>query len=663
MIHIAQTRRRAAAILILFLTTFSTLPAHPDVPSLEDYLREPQVRAVSMSPDGTKLAVVKRHEEDEYRLYVLDLENQNAVRSVITEPDKKSITNVHWLNNERVGVTLTGKGNIYGYKIKFNRMIAFDFDGANPLGLLADRKELATNFDLADIVSLLPEDPEYILILGNHYGANIYKVNIYTGASEIVTKGGSHTIAYRINASGEANLRFDFYGNSRRLYIMSYDKSQDQWEKITRIRLKDLEDEFDRVIATFDGDETILMLDRKDGDEFQKLHRYNIHTKEFTDVAREIEGHDVHDLLVEAFSDEIIGLQYITDRPQFVYFDKDVQRIQSFLEDQLSNGMVKILSLSEDRKKVLFFSGEPWHPGSFFVYDDDKKNLMRIIDIAPQIRENSTTSVDVIKYGSVDQMLVDGYLTFPVASSGMNMPLIIFPHGGPVSRDLLEYDTFVQYWATRGYAIFQPNFRGSSGYGHSFEKAGYQEYGGLMIDDIAAGVRALIKAGRVDPDRVCSAGISYGGYASLMLGIKTDLIKCVVSINGPTDRELRIKRKLRDIKNKDERRELREIFDEQMGNIDSQTDLLRHHSPFRRAAEMKPPVLLIHALDDSNVGIVHSRKMNKALRRADKNVEFLKLKKGGHGLHWGDAEEIVLKKTEAFFAKHLKSVESVANVE
>ena len=257
-------------------------------------------------------------------------------------------------------------------------------------------------------------------------------------------------------------------------------------------------------------------------------------------------------------------------------------------------------------------------------------------------------------YESTDGTKIQSFLTLPADSDPKDLPLIVYPHGGPQARDWLSFDPFAQYWASRGYAVFQPNFRGSTGYGRKFEEAGYQQYGDKIIEDIASGIRTLIDKGYVDKDRICAAGGSFGGYAALALSaFESGLIKCAVSINGLTDLPLHIETKLQSVNDRDMRAEFREYYDKTLGNIDTQRDLLERHSPVYSASDIDVPVLLIHAEDDDNVDIVQSEIMNKALVNARKDVRFVRLKRAGHNLNLGDATRRVLLETSVFFAEHL----------
>lgn len=648
----------AVAFLMLFPLGLSDAEAEtPVAPTLEDYMRDSEIRGITLSPDGSKLALIRRLDKRNYRLYVLDITSDYKPLSAMNEPSGMEMTRVSWLNDGRLGVTLKKKkreGRRYGYRSR--RLMMMDVDGSNATPAFTDRKSLSyENYSLARITSTLPNFPDHILMNAWDGVPCVFRVNINDGTSEKVTCGGLRTYAFRVNSQGEPNLRIDYKWRSRKVTILSFNPEKKHWRKVSSFRYGEEDDvELEKHIASFDGDESFVLLDRKDEDEFYKLHRYNIKTNEFSEIAYEIDDYDVWDTIGSAHTDEILGVKYIADRPKYIFFDAEDQRVQLHLEKQFPNGVVRVSDISRDKKTYLFFTNEPWRRGSYFLYDNETKQTREIIDLAPHFKGLDTTSVDEITYRAKDKTMIESYLTYPVGRATEELPLIVYPHGGPFSRDWLSYDTFAQFWATRGYAVFQPNFRGSTGRGRTFEEAGYHELGGEMIEDIATGIRALIRSGRVDPDRICAAGASYGGYAALMLAIKTDLLTCAISINGPVDWEFRINTVLNDGRDKIARREFLEWADETIGNVKAQPELFREHSALKRASEISIPVMLIHARDDDNVDFRHSRKMHKAMKKAKKDVTFLPLKEGGHGLWWDDAEEKTLQATADFFAKYLK---------
>lgn len=638
------------------LALSNVAPALGAVPDLEDYMRELEVRDISMSPDGKKLAIIKRVKEDQFRLEVIDVENNDKSISITEEPPGKTVTDIQWLNNNRLGLTISARQKYRRGTAGYKRLLVMDADGTNALMALSDQERLSRNSNLATIVSTLPLSPDYILMTGYEKNLCLYRVDIKTGSSQKTVCGDSDTFAFRVDKNGVPRLRVDFNSDTMTASLFSYNPETGRWSKIDSYRLRDpddVEEAHDRWMNV-DGETNFLMVERIEGEEYAKLHRYDLTTREHLGVAFEVDGYDIDGVMTDDFSNQIMGVRYIADRPRFVFFDDENQRVQRHLEGQFPSGAVEIFSISSNQNTYLFHSGEPSRRGSLYLYNDRTGAARELIDLAPHFKGMQTTLVKEIRYHAKDETLIEGYLTYPASTALENLPLIVFPHGGPQARDWLEYDTFVQYWATRGYAVFQPNFRGSAGYGRRFEEAGYHEYGGAMIDDIASGVQELSRMGVIDSERVCVAGASYGGYAALMLAIKYELVKCVVSINGLVDLKLRVKNGSNKYRDKKARKAWRDTHDEIMGNPDTQPELFRTQSPNRRAREMSAPVLLIHAEDDSNVSLEHSKRMFNALRKAKKKVRFLRLPYGGHSLLWDDSKEKVLQETEAFFAEYLK---------
>jgi dipeptidyl aminopeptidase/acylaminoacyl peptidase len=218
-------------------------------------------------------------------------------------------------------------------------------------------------------------------------------------------------------------------------------------------------------------------------------------------------------------------------------------------------------------------------------------------------------------------LVLPGYLTLPVGVEPKNLPAIVLPHGGPYSRDSWGYDPLVQLLASRGYAVIQVNFRGSTGYGKAWKEAGFQGWGTVMHEDITSAARWLIAQGVADPKRLCIVGWSYGGYAALLGAIKEPgLYRCAASIAGVTS----LGQLQRD----------REIY---YGGSDATrnqtgTEDLAESSPVRLVDRMQVPVLLVHGTDDMQVRVDHSKRMAKALEQARKPAELVLIEDGDHSL-------------------------------
>jgi dipeptidyl aminopeptidase/acylaminoacyl peptidase len=254
------------------------------------------------------------------------------------------------------------------------------------------------------------------------------------------------------------------------------------------------------------------------------------------------------------------------------------------------------------------------------------------------------SSVKRIEYKARDGVKIEAYLTLPKGGKEKNLPTLMFPHGGPIARDSKAFDYWAQFFANRGYAVLQMNFRGSAGQGLEFRNSGLKKWGKEMQDDIEDGALELVKRGITDPNKICIVGASYGGYAALMGVVKTpDRYKCAISVNGVSN--------VFDLV-KDNRAFWRtyNVVDEQIGN-DNKT--LREISPVNYAKKIKAPVLLIHGELDRQVEIKHSYQMRDAMEKAGKNVQFIEQAGEDHYLSNEAMRVQTFKAMDDFLAEYL----------
>nr|WP_249777492.1 S9 family peptidase [Herbaspirillum robiniae] len=253
-----------------------------------------------------------------------------------------------------------------------------------------------------------------------------------------------------------------------------------------------------------------------------------------------------------------------------------------------------------------------------------------------------------ISFKGRDGTPLHGYLTPPWNAPAGKAPLIVLPHGGPVARDVARFDVYTQFFASRGWAVLQVNFRGSAGYGAEFEQAGFKRWGLEMQDDITDSVNWSVQSGLADPARICIVGGSYGGYAAMMGVIKTpELYRCAVSINGVAD--------LRDLLANAQRYVGYEIGAERIiGQWWSDRERLRQTSPVNRAKEIRTPLLLIHGKEDRTVPVEQSRDMADALKdTGNKDYRYVELPLGDHGLSREEDRIRAFREMETFLKTYL----------
>ncbi|CAN5336433.1 hypothetical protein BH11PSE9_BH11PSE9_13210 [soil metagenome] len=287
---------------------------------------------------------------------------------------------------------------------------------------------------------------------------------------------------------------------------------------------------------------------------------------------------------------------------------------------------VNILS-DDSGGRILVFSHGDVDPGRWYVLDIASSRLREVGQVKPDIDPATMRPMETLDYKSGDGLTIPAYLTRPKGVSGP-APLVVLIHGGPNVRDHWGWDPEVQLLAANGYAVFQPQFRGSTGFGRSFEHAGYGQWGLAMQDDITDGVKYLVAKGMADPERICIVGASYGGYAALWGVVKTpDLYKCAVTFAGVTDIEYMLK----DWSDTNSSAVAREIQLTRVGDAAKDKARFGQVSPLKQAGRIKVPLLIAHGDEDERVPISHSRKLMDALKENGKTFEWLPLKGEGHG--------------------------------
>ena len=328
------------------------------------------------------------------------------------------------------------------------------------------------------------------------------------------------------------------------------------------------------------------------------------------------------------------------------WFDPKWDALQRSVDAALP-GRVNFMSGSFEAGVMFIFSYGDVDPGTWYVLKLGAMSLQKIDSIKPEIDRQAMRPMQIVRYRSIDGLEVPAYLTLPV-DGGRNLPAIVLVHGGPVVRDRWAWNAEVQLLASRGYAVLQPQFRGSAGFGQSFELAGYGQWGRAMQDDVTAGAEWLVAQGIADPRRMCIYGGSYGGYATLWALVKTPkLFRCGASLAGVSDLNLM----LTDDSDANDS-ELGRLFRRRYVGAKEDGKRLDEVSPLKGAARIEVPVLLAHGNFDKRVPIVHSEKMLEALRANGKSAEWIYLRGEQHGIAYDANRELYYKTLFDFLARN-----------
>ncbi len=363
------------------------------------------------------------------------------------------------------------------------------------------------------------------------------------------------------------------------------------------------------------------------------------------------EKYDVDDSLEDPWTGRVIGVAFADDKLEYLYFDPAMEKLQRGLEVAFPGLSVHAVSWDLAKDKLIVMVDGPRQPTAYYYLNRTTHEATQLASTYPNLDEADLGEMKPWPYKARDGLDIPAYLTLPPGKAPKNLPVVIMPHGGPGARDMLAFDWMSQFFANRGYAVLQPNFRGSTGYGQKFEEAGYGQWGLKMQDDVTDGVKKLIADGIADPKRICIVGASYGGYAALAGAAFTpDLYACAVSFAGVSD----IGKMLRsDATDYGANSWAVSEMNRSVGDRYDNSGQLAATSPAKHADAIKCPVLLLHGAGDTTVRIDQSEAMRDALQAAHKSVQYVRFEGDSHYMLLADTRIRVLKEAEAFLKKNI----------
>lgn len=634
----------------------SDLPAAPI--TLEEYAKPAQFINIKISPTGQYLAATTLGEAGNVYLSVVDIKSQKVI-STKHFRDKDTIGDFNWANDDRVLINVARLVGALEQPSFTGELFAVNADGSNPVTLTGPRAKNKA-YEATSVVHWLPEEDKFILIASSPFSRTggfiqLKRLNIYNGRSTSVTRaplrsrsGGVQMI---VDNNAVARLVVGVSPESEEEYVMLYraDAKAD-WVEVKRANENS---PIFNPIAFLEDNKTVIGLSNTQTDTLA-LSAYNTDTKTESVLA----SHPKVDLSpIFSFENgnikDVIGGAYDYDELSAFFFSNvadsaqkqsaDIQSLVSTFEGK----NVQITSATKDNKTAVVRVSSANSPSEFYFFDSEKKQLSYLLDSSPWLKKDLLPQTEVVIYKSRDGLDIHAVLTLPKGKEAKSLPLIMLPHGGPHGpRDYFTLDRDAKVLAQHGYAVLQPNFRGSGGFGRNFEQAGYRNWGKTMIDDMTDGVNYLAEKGIIDKGRVCSYGGSYGGYAALMSAIREpELYKCVVGFVGVFDLNLMytdgdIPERASGI------RYLEKVIGRDQTDLDAQ-------SPIKQLDRLKAPVFIIHGGEDRRVPIIHANRLREELTKRNHPYEWLVKDKEGHGFFKPEHNVERWTKMLAFFDKYI----------
>ncbi len=596
----------------------------------------PSIESPRLSPNGSKVAA-KVAVNGKQVLVVSDLFSKTAAK--VLPPGKVDINWWRWVNDDWLVVGLGDKDKIYTEEVYVTRIagVKADMSKIVPLGWTK------TGLNADDVLWIARDGSTRILtskstgyFVREDYLPSVWLADVATGEMTRVEKSQEHVVAW--DADGDGNVRMGFVASSENRPTVLY--RPDGVSKFARVVLKRTKDQTIPVPQVYRRDGSAIAL----ADDGGRNEVYELNLPSFT-LGKKLFGdvkYDVDGVKTNAAGDDLDGVVVIDHKQRIDWINPDLKTIQADLDKSVGIGNGRIVSMSRDRKKLLVEVGDPSQAGALYFWNTNGTRMERIGYNQSSLKSRKLSPVKTISYIARDGTAIDAILTLPRNKAATKLPLIVMPHGGPGARDMEAYDWWTQYLAELGYAVIQPNYRGSTGYGVAFQKAGEGEWGMKMQDDLLDAITYATKQGIADSTRVCIVGASYGGYAA-MRGAQRDSAhyKCAISFAGISD--------LSAMKRYDTQFLLgkygQTYWTKQVRDFSAV-------SPRFHAADFSVPILIAHGVEDKRVPVKQSRWLAEELKKAGKTYQYIEQKEGDH--HFSRAEDRLefLKATKAFLDKH-----------
>ena len=651
--------------IILAITAFAigATPVLATTPQAIAFGAREFVQQISISPDGKSIAYLGPLKGTGTALFVASLATGAAPKPILSssgDPDR--LTQCNWSTDTRLVCQIymiadTGLGYL-GY----TRMVALNADGS-------DVKELSRTSSQAyyvaqdggDVIDwtgdgngtvlmthkFVAENSTGTMLSDNRQGLGLDLVDTSSLKRQTIEAPHGNAVGYISDGLGTVRImavmptNSDGYFKEREDFLYRRPGSI-AWHPLSSVTFTTTVDKGFHPVAVDRAADVAYGFDDDDG--HQALYTVALDGSLKRTLVAARPDADIDGLLTIGRQDRVVGASYSTDKNYALFFDPTLKALQAALKKVLPGSPdITFEDASTDESRLLLFAGSDTDPGKYYLFDKTSHKLTPLLEARPALDGMKLAVQKPITYKAADGTLIPAYLTLPPGSSGKNLPAIVMPHGGPAARDHWGFDWLAQYFANCGFAVLQPEYRGSAGYGDAwFQKNGFQSWK-TAIGDVDDAGRYLLSSGIAARDKLAIVGWSYGGYAALQSQVlDPDLFKAVVAVAPVTDLTM--------LRNESSHLMDRDLVAQEIGNGPQ----IHDGSPLQNVDRFKAPVLIFHGDRDRNVGVEESRAMAKRLKAAGKQVDYVEFHNLDHYLDDGTVRADMLAQADAFLKKALK---------
>jgi dipeptidyl aminopeptidase/acylaminoacyl peptidase len=636
------TLPRGALLALATLALAQLMQAAP----LEVYGRLPHLENLALSPDGSRVAFVKT--EENTRIVAVVALGKHEMLGALRAGDQK-LRGIEWADNDHLmivtSVTAVPRGFV-GEIAEWHQMQVYDVRTgkrfmAPPRDKFSDAQWM--NIIRGHVMVRHLKDRTVLFVPGlqlmHQLVPALIRVDLQTQESHLVKPGRVGNLGWIVDDGGQiaAEETYDESGRRWSIFIRREGRMQEAAAGQEQI-------DFPRLLGWGPTADTLLLQRLEHGDPVWRL----LSLKDGSIGAPMAERKALDRPIEDVITNRMIGGVHVTDSDEYVFFDPGVQESWKAILATFRGERLHLESAAADFRKIIVRVEGEEDGYRYVLVDLNAQTATPLGDIY----EGVTKPFEVrrITYAAGDGLQIPAYLTLPRGKPAKNLPLVVLPHGGPAARDTADFHWWPQALADQGYAVLQPNFRGST-ISWGFVSKGFGEWGRKMQTDLSDGVRYLAKEGIVDPARVCIVGASYGGYAALAgPALDPGVYRCAVAVAGIGD----VRRMLAWVNQQQGRKQnwAQRYTDRFMGVSGPDDPAVEAISPIRHLATINVPVLLIHGKDDTVVPFEQSQLMYDALKGANKDVQLVKLKDEDHWLSRSGTRLQMLEATVAFLRAH-----------
>jgi len=616
-------------------------PALPADDSLQAFAQLPLLERPQISPDGTRYACLLSS-QGRQMLAVVSTTGARPVTVAVADSDQ--LTRWQWVNDEWLIITLRSTHMMMGERWTVGRVYGVRASDAQVVPLGRD-----TDAQFASDVLWIAQDgsPRVLLAVQQSiysseekFYPEVFEVDVSTGKRVSRVRPRMGIMNWYADSDGVVRMGIGYRDLSRSSTVLYRENAAES--------LRTLDTASARKAESLKPLPALFLAHRgkglafSDHSGFAALYELDLETQTLGKEVFSVPGYDIDELVMDPTGKELLGVRYTDTQPRTQWLEPIMSKAQRDLDRAFGPARsAQIISMSRNQRRLMVLASSASDPGSYYLMDLDSRTVNEISRVLPALATEPLGTVRSLRYKARDGLEIEAVLTVPAQAEPKRLPLIVMPHGGPSARDQETFDWWAQYLARLGYAVIQPNYRGSSGYGSQFAARGEGQWGLAMQDDLLDSIDHLVALGVADPEKVCIIGGSYGGYAALRAAQRDSArFRCAASFAGVSDLAGMVK------------------FDDRYlsgfrrDELEAQAPDMKAVSPINYPEQFGTPVLLVHGKRDLVVPFTQSSSLAGKLSKAGKPVRYVELPLGDHYLSRAEDRLVYLREITAFLQEY-----------